>query len=49
MKTVALILVGAAGITAFVGYLLAQSLISTGPNCPGKDPAWIGWCDEAPE
>lgn len=39
------------GIVMFVGtilFVLLTTLSETGPNCPGKDPSWIGWCDEAP-
>lgn len=27
--------------------LLAE-VLATGPNCPGADPAWLGWCSDAP-
>lgn len=27
-------------------YYLAQSLVSSGPNCPGMDPEWIGRCED---
>lgn len=41
----------AAAVTFLViatGYSLLLGLSSTGPNCPGKDPEWIGYCDKAP-
>ena len=30
------------------GFLLFQGIIDTGPNCPGADPEWLGWCSRAP-
>jgi len=27
--------------------LFAHIWMSTGPNCPGKDPKWLGWCVDA--
>jgi len=29
--------------------MLLVAFGATGPNCPGKDPSWIGWCSEAPD
>lgn len=26
-----------------------ESATASGPNCPGKDPAWLGFCGAAPE
>lgn len=38
---------------ALGGLMLAAALIysftAAGPECPGKDPSWIGWCSEAPD
>lgn len=31
----------------FLGYLFA-GMRETGPNCPYKDPSWVGFCDETP-
>lgn len=28
---------------------LTWAWFETGPNCPGKDPSWLGWCSEAPD
>lgn len=25
--------------------LILTGMTSTGPNCPGMDPSWIGWCE----
>lgn len=43
-------------LSALVGALLAYGAFQlldvgtmSGPNCPGKDPAWIGFCDKAPD
>jgi len=43
--------VGALIVLSFAGMvlMLVSAGANTGPNCPGKDPSWIGWCDEAPE
>jgi len=30
-------------------FMLIAAATGTGPNCPGKDPSWIGWCSEAPD
>lgn len=36
----------AAVATLLVAVILAlgYTFLSTGPNCPGMDPEWIGWC-----
>jgi hypothetical protein len=31
---------------SILGLLLVAE--PTGPNCPGKDPAWLGFCEAAP-
>lgn len=37
---------------AFLGVAMTAALLysfaAAGPNCPGKDPSWLGWCSEAP-
>lgn len=43
-----LLLVGLAAITLFVVSFMTLAA-QTGPYCPGKDPAWLGYCDAAPE
>jgi hypothetical protein len=42
---------GALIALAFAGmvFMLVAAGTNTGPNCPGKDPSWIGWCSEAPD
>lgn len=42
---------GALIVLAFAGMvlMLVAAGTNTGPNCPGKDPSWIGWCSEAPD
>lgn len=30
---------------ALVGYLMLVSYVETGPNCPGMEPEWIGYCE----
>lgn len=37
----------AIGLPVSLGLLWA--FFETGPNCPGKDPSWIGWCSDAPD
>ena len=34
---------------AGMAFMLMAAATGTGPNCPGKDPSWIGWCRAAPE
>lgn len=34
---------------AGMAFMLMAAATGTGPNCPGKDPSWIGWCSEAPD
>jgi hypothetical protein len=29
-------------------YTFTVVATATGPNCPGKDPAWLGFCSKAP-
>ena len=26
---------------------LTRAGVSSGPNCPGMDPSWLGFCEEA--
>lgn len=33
---------------AVLGAAFWAAFNNTGPSCPGKDPTWLGWCDEAP-
>lgn len=40
-------------VTMLIGGLVAVGLwlagavhMESGPNCPGMDPAWLGWCEE---
>lgn len=41
-------------VSVFIGVIVGVSLIlvvawgilETGPNCPGMDPSWLGWCEE---
>lgn len=33
-------------VIIIASYLLIVSWTSTGPNCPGIDPEWIGHCEE---
>ena len=42
------IIVMALGAMASVGIVWALLWVytATGPNCPGMDPAHIGWCEE---
>lgn len=40
--------VGIAALGSLVALILMVSG-ATGPNCEGKDPAWLGYCSEAPE
>lgn len=28
---------------------MVTAAADTGPHCPGADPAWMGWCSEAPQ
>lgn len=39
----------AAALALAVWLILASSYAETGPGCPGADPAWIGFCSDAPE
>lgn len=32
-----------------VGMVLVSAWAGAGPHCPGADPAWMGWCSEAPQ
>ena len=32
------------GLVVGVILVLLVFLAETGPNCPGMDPAWLGWC-----
>lgn len=37
-------------VTVMLCFVLMRSVVAeTGPNCPGRDPAWLGWCAEAPD
>lgn len=38
----------AAAITLIALAIMGWVWVNTGPNCPGTDPAWIGWCSDAP-
>lgn len=29
--------------------MFLQTGAATGPNCPDKDPLWLGYCNKAPE
>lgn len=42
-------LLGGAFLVATVAAALIYSFTAAGPECPGKDPSWIGWCSEAPD
>lgn len=46
-QAVCLVLAGLA--LAGMAFILMAAATGTGPNCPGKDPSWIGWCSEAPD
>lgn len=47
MRFMDILLVSVVALLAF--HVLLYAALETGPNCPGKDPAWLGWCEEAPE
>ena len=32
-------------LTGIVLFLVFVLLPESGPNCPGMDPAWLGWCE----
>lgn len=37
-------------IVILVGiYAMFDGIWSTGPNCPGMDPQWLGFCEEVEE
>lgn len=44
-------IVGVVVAVAVAGFMLAAmyatvaSFLDTGPNCPGMDPEFIGWCE----
>lgn len=46
---VVLYVLASAAITVIVLAIMGWVWVNTGPNCPGADPAWIGWCSEAPQ
>ena len=29
--------------------ITTMDYLHTGPGCPGADPAWLGWCSDAPK
>lgn len=31
-------------VSVCIALLLVWGLTASGPNCPGMDPEWIGWC-----
>lgn len=31
-------------VIAAVALAIVYIAVMTGPNCPGMDPDWIGWC-----
>ena len=39
MKFTLIVIVSASMLLA-----VAYGLVSTGPDCPGMDPSYIGWC-----
>lgn len=34
-----------AGLILAAAYASVASFLRTGPNCPGMDPDFIGWCE----
>lgn len=32
-------------LAAIIAFMLFVGTLSTGPNCPGMDPQWLGWCE----
>lgn len=38
-------LTAAAGAVV-LSYALLTSYVETGPNCPGMEPSWIGYCEK---
>lgn len=34
-----------AAIALFVLWEFFTGWAESGPNCPGMDPSWIGWCN----
>jgi len=48
-----IILIGSSVVALIAACVLMMTVFittwaDTGPNCPGKNPRWIGWCNEAP-
>ena len=49
MKEILLGVFGGAFLGAAMAAALIYSFTAAGPECPGKDPSWSGWCSEAPD
>lgn len=43
IATLALIVILVVGVVLFF-----STASASGPNCPGMDPSWLGWCEAGP-
>lgn len=41
IATLVLIVILVAGVVLFF-----STASASGPNCPGMDPSWLGWCEQ---
>ena len=49
MKEILPAVLGGVLLGAVMAAALVYSFTAAGPECPGKDPSWIGWCADAPD
>ena len=49
MREILPAVIGVGFLVAVMAAEMLYSFTAAGPECPGKDPSWIGWCADAPD